>query len=124
MRFRLPAYLFWKRARRPRAVISFTMRRPDWPKFWGGGSLAAASSRSAWVLIDGCPVLSVHFSFVLARHLGQGTDKIRFNVSFSGCTPLLFSINNCSDGQFCSFRLQCPKLKTKVGQDQFVTPQK
>jgi hypothetical protein len=37
-------------------------------------------------------------------------------VSFSGCTPVLFSINNCSDGQFCSFRLQCPKLKTKVGQ--------
>jgi len=65
--------------------------------------------------MDGCPVLSVHFSFRLARHLGQGTDNIRFNVSFSGCTPILFSINHWSDGQFCSSDFNCPKAETKMG---------
>lgn len=60
-------------------------------------------------------MLSVHFSFALARHLGQGTDNIRFSVSLWGCTPILFRITNWRDGQFCSFGPHLPKAKTKMG---------
>jgi len=76
-------------------------------------------------------VLSVHFCFGLAPHLGQRTDNIRPNVSFSLFTPILFSINNWIDGQFCSLDFNCPKAGTQNGTDQgvqmrdanFVTPQ-
>jgi hypothetical protein len=39
-------------------------------------TLAAAKSLLRWVLVDRCPVLNVHFSFGLAPHMGQRTDKI------------------------------------------------
>src|ERR1700690_3904943 len=80
----------WKNRRRPRLVIAFRIRRVDWPELSGRETLAAASSRLRCVLLDGCPVLSVHFSFGLAPHMGQRTDNICPNVSFSGFTPILF----------------------------------
>lgn len=42
--------------------------------------------------MDGCPVLSVHFSLGLAPHIGQRTDKMCPNVSLPGSRPMLFSI--------------------------------
>jgi len=96
-------------------VTAFRIRRADWPEFSGRETWAAASSRSACVLMDGCPVLSVHFSFGLAPHLGQRTDNIRPNVSFSLFTPTLFSINNWIDGQFCSLDFDCPKAGNQMG---------
>ena len=98
-----------KRARNPRLVAFFNIRRAARPEFSGRGALAAANSRARWVLVDGCPVLSVHCSFGLALHMGQRTDKIRRNVSFSGFTQVLFRIARWKDVQSCSWDFNCPK---------------
>lgn len=54
-------------------------------------------------------MLSVHFCFGLAPHMGQRTDNICPNVSFPGCTAILFNIANLKDGQSCSARFQQPQ---------------
>lgn len=64
--------------------------------------MAAARSRSRWVLAEGCPVLAVHFSFGLAPHIGQRTDNIRFSVIFPGFAAMVFSMVGLRDGQSCS----------------------
>ena len=80
------------------------------PEFSGRETLAAASSRFRCVLMDGCPVLSVHFWFGLAPHMGQRTDNICLNVSFSGFTAILFSIASVRNGQSLSTEtLAAPK---------------
>ena len=95
-------YLCWKRMRRPRSVIAFRIRKAAWPAFSGRAILAASSSRSRCVLVDGCPVLSVHFSFGMAAQMGQRTDNICPRVGFPDFTPLLFNIVSRRDGQSCS----------------------
>ena len=45
-------------------------------KFSGRETLAAACSRARCVFAEGCPVVRVHCSFGLARHIGQRTDKM------------------------------------------------
>ncbi len=60
-------------------------------------------------------MLSVHFCFGLAPHLGQRTDNIRPNVSFSRFTAILFNINIRNDGQFCSLDFNYPKAGTQMG---------
>ena len=62
------------------------------------GNLGGSQFPLRCVLLDGCPVLSVHFSFGLAPHMGQRTDNICPNVSFSGFTPILFNIGKGRDG--------------------------
>src|SRR6266852_4783789 len=96
-------YLCWKRTRRLRLVIDFRIRTTAWPGLSGRATLAAERSRSRWVLVEGCPVLSVHFAFGLAPHIGQRTDNMCRNVRFSGFTPILFNIANLTDGQSCSW---------------------
>lgn len=71
-----------------------------WPKFSGRGAVAAARPRSRCVLFDGCPVVSVHFSFALARHTGHGTDNIRFWVSCPVSMVIVFIAATFGDGQF------------------------
>jgi hypothetical protein len=82
-------------------VIDFRNRAALRMEFSGGGTLAAASPRARCVLADGWPVLRVHCSFGLARHMGQRTDSMCRNVS-SGFTPVLFNIAILRDGQSCS----------------------
>src|ERR1022692_370638 len=96
-------YLCWKSTRRPWLVIDFRHRTAARMEFSGGGTLAAASPRERCVLADGWPVLSVHRSLGLARHMGQRTDSMCRNVS-SGFTSilLLFNIAALRDGQSCS----------------------
>ncbi len=101
-------YLCWKRTRRLRLVIDFRIRTTAWPGLSGRATLAAARSRSRWVLVEGCPVLSVHFAFGLAPHIGQRTDNMCRNVRFSGFTPILFNIANLTDGQSCSWNFNWP----------------
>jgi len=72
--------------RRPRLVIAWTILKTAWPELSGRAYLAAARSRSRWVLAEGCPVLALHCSFGFAPHIGQPTDSICFNLSFSGFT--------------------------------------
>src|ERR1700722_4450436 len=91
-------------------VTVLMIRKAAWPEFSGRETLAAASPRVRRGLSGGCPVVSVHFSFGLALHIGQRTDNICFNVSFSGFTSLVFSIANLRNGQFCSFE-SCLHLK-------------
>jgi hypothetical protein len=98
----LRSYLGWKRKRNLRLVNATRARRMAWPEFSGRDILAAARSLSRCVLRDGCPVLSLHFCFALAPHLGQGMDKICPNESCSGFTAILFNIANLRAGQFCS----------------------
>jgi hypothetical protein len=76
--------------RRPRLVIAFRIRKTASPELSGRAYLAAARSRSRWVLAEGCPVLAVHWAFGLAPHIGQRTDKICFKVSFPGFTTTVF----------------------------------
>ncbi len=90
-----------KRARNPRFVAFFRIRRAAWLEVSGRGALAAANSRARCVLVEGCPVLSVHGSFGLALHMGQRTDNIRRNVSFSVFIPPLFRIAGSKDVQSC-----------------------
>ena len=71
----------------------------------GRGALAAATARSACVLIDGWPVVRVHLSFALARHTGHRTDSICFSVSWSVFTPTVFNISAFRSGHFCSSAL-------------------
>jgi hypothetical protein len=47
-------------------------------------------------------VLSVHFCFGRAPHMGQRTDNICPNLSFRGSTPRLSNKKPFKDGQFCS----------------------
>lgn len=94
-------YLCWKRSRRPRLDL-FRICRTAWPAFSGRATLAAAEPRARCVLMDGCPVVSVHCSFGLARHVGQRTDNTCLNVS-SRFTAILFTAANLGDGQSCSF---------------------
>jgi hypothetical protein len=91
-------YLCWKRRR---LVSFFRTRTAAWPKLSWPATLAAAR-RARCVLADGCPVLSVHFSFGFARHIGQRTDNICRNVRSSGFTRTLFSIAHVRNGQSCS----------------------
>jgi hypothetical protein len=64
--------------------------------------LAAASARARCVLAEGCPVIWVHCSFGLARHMGQRTDNMCRRLSFAGSTLVLFNIADLRDGQSCS----------------------
>ena len=96
----LGRYLCWKSTRR--LVIDLRIRTNAWLKFSGRAPLAAARSRSRWVLVEGCPVLSVHLAFGLAPHMGQRTDKICRSVSFPGFIPVLFDIANLTRDQSCS----------------------
>jgi hypothetical protein len=96
------SYLGWKRKRNLRLVNATRARRMAWPEFSGREILAAARSLSRCVLRDGCPVLSLHFCFALAPHLGQGVDKICPSESCSGFTAILFNMANLRAGQFCS----------------------
>ncbi len=96
-------YLCWKRTRRPRLVADFRIRKAAWPELSGRETLAAANSRLRCVLFDGCPVLSVHFSFGLAPHIGQRTDNMCFNVSVSGFTAILFNIAGLKNGSILLF---------------------
>lgn len=107
-------YLFW-RTRRPRLVTDFRIRRAAWPQFSGRETLAAAISRSRCVLLDGCPVLSVHRSFGLALHIGQRTDNMCPNVSFSAFTLILFSIAILRHGQSCSLGLHLHQSGNRIG---------
>lgn len=91
---------FRKRPRKPRLVTCFTTRTATWPIFSGQLTLAAASVRARCVLAEGCPVVSVHFSFGFARHMGQRTDNICCKVS-SASILLLFAIANHKCGQSC-----------------------
>jgi hypothetical protein len=109
----LGPYLCWKRTRRPRLVIVLSVRRAEWPLLSGRATLAAANSRSRCVLVDGCPVLRVHFALGLAPHMGQRTDKICPNVSFSGFASLLFDIANLS-GQSCLRDFNDSKTRTLI----------
>jgi hypothetical protein len=74
-------YLWWKSARKPLAASARRERSAAEPELSGRGALAAATARSACVLIDGWPVVSVHCSLGLALHTGHRTDNIRFKVS-------------------------------------------
>jgi hypothetical protein len=96
--------------------MDFRIRRAAWPEFSGRATLAAARSLSRWVLREGCPVLSLHFSFGLAPHIEQRTDNICRNVSFPGFTSTLFNIANLPDGQSCSLGFQlAPKRESPRG---------
>src|ERR1700733_11749218 len=63
-----------------------TARRDARPRFSGRETLAAAKVRARCVLTDGCPVVSVHFSPGIARHIGHRTDNICRRVSLSVST--------------------------------------
>ena len=109
-------YLCWKRTRSPRVMAVFKTRRAAWLEFSGPELLAANSSRSRCVLRDGCPVLSLHFSFGFAPHMGQRTDNICPNVSFPDFTPLFISIANLRDDQSCSLGMSAsPKREVPLG---------
>jgi len=82
------SYLRWNRTRRPRLVSALRDRKAAWPELSGRGALAAARPRSRCVLSDGCPVVSVHFSFGLALQTGHRTDSIRLCVSGPVPTPI------------------------------------
>jgi hypothetical protein len=82
--------------------------------------LAAARLRARCVLAEGCPVLRVHRSFGFARHMGQRTDNMCRNVSFSGSTLILFNTAKAEDGQFCSPRFNRPQNGKLPGNDQFL----
>lgn len=101
-------YLCWKRRR---LVSFFRTRTAAWPKLSWPATLAAAR-RARCVLADGCPVLSVHFSFGFARHIGQRTDNICRNVRSSGFTRTLFSIAHVRNGQSCSLGVS---IRPKTG---------
>jgi hypothetical protein len=59
---------------KPRLPAAFRARRVACPIL--SGQAAAAALRARCVFTHGFPVLSVHFSFGFARHVGQLTDKI------------------------------------------------
>jgi len=105
-------YLCWKRTRRPRLIAAFRTRRAAWPEFSGREILKADNSRSRCVLVDGCPVLSVHFFFGLAPHMGQRTDNICPNVSFAGFRPILFNI---AHGQSWSLEISTTSKRESNG---------
>jgi hypothetical protein len=103
--------------RRLRLIKLLRTRRTAWPEVSGRETLAAAISRSRCVLVDGCPVLSVHFCFGLAPHMGQRTDNICPNVSLPGFTPTLFNIANWRDGQSSSmWDLNCLETGIQIGE--------
>jgi hypothetical protein len=105
-------YLCWKRTRRPRLIAAFRTRRAAWPEFSGREVLKADNSRSRCVLVDGCPVLSVHFFFGLAPQMGQRTDNICPNVSFAGFRPILFNI---AHGQSWSLEISTTSKRESNG---------
>ena len=86
-----------------RLVAAFRIRRAACPKFSWAPALAAATLRSLCVFAQGCPVLSVHFSFGLARHTGQRTDNICRNASFLELVLVLFNIITFENRQLCYF---------------------
>jgi len=95
-------YFCWKSTRRP-LVAALRIRTIACPAFSSEQDpLAAASSRSRCVLLEGCPVLSAHFCFGAAPHIGQRTDRICRNESFSGFTPVLFNSSSSADSHSCS----------------------
>src|SRR5271167_2429826 len=96
------------RARKPRPVAPFRLRRNARTEFPGGGTLAAASCRARCVLAEGCPVVSVHCSFAFALHIEQGTERMCRNVRVSGFTPRVFDILRSTNSQF--FRPVCECL--------------
>jgi hypothetical protein len=112
----LGSYLGWKRKRSLLLVNATRARRMAWPELSGREILAAARSLSRCVLRDGCPVLSLHFCFALAPHLGQGMDKICPNESCSGFTAILFNMANLRAGQFCSVDFDEISAKLQTGQ--------
>src|SRR2546425_5084369 len=70
------ANVWWNRMRKPRLVAVFRVRSVACTKFSWQPVLTAARLRARCVFTQGFPVLSVHFSFGLALHTGQRTDKI------------------------------------------------
>jgi hypothetical protein len=75
------SYLWWNSARKPLAASACRKWNAAELELSGRGALAAATARSACVLIDGWPVVSVHCSLGLALQTGQRTDNMRFNES-------------------------------------------
>jgi hypothetical protein len=86
-------------------VIRLTTLITIWAKFSGRDTLPAATVRARWVLMHGCPVVSVHFSPGLARHIGQRTDNICRSESVAVFTLRLFDLDRPIDGELCSFDL-------------------
>jgi hypothetical protein len=76
---------FGKKTRKVRLVAAFNICRACRPELPEGGSLAAAWSRTRCVFLDGCPVESVHRALGGAPHIGQRTNNMRPNESFSVC---------------------------------------
>jgi hypothetical protein len=70
-------------------VTSLANRTAARPRLSGAAASAAASFRARCVLTHGCPVVRVHRSFGLARHIGQRTDKMRRKLSFSVVTFII-----------------------------------
>ncbi len=107
----------WNRTRKPRLVPCFRSRKARCPRLAGGGTLAAARVLARCVLTLGCPVLRVHCSFGLARHIGQRTDRMCRSVRCSMATFPLFDAARRINGQLCSVGSSRRRRGTESGID-------